>query len=146
MPTPFNIIVITIRLIRFLACYVEECRAVHFSISPPPKNPEKCSMHFYEPSLSFILLNKTQCNIKSLEPPSGAYIIHFLLVLPPLPSSNPHSQFGNTGNMATAANPAPAQGTMAFAPHPSMVNVALPSPAPAPHKNEEEDDDEDYDS
>lgn len=116
--------------------------------TPQKKNPEKCSMHFYEPSLSFILLNKTQCNIKSLEPPSGAYIIHFLLVLPPLPSSNPHSQFGNTGNMATAANPAPApaQGTMAFAPHPSMVSVALPPPAPAPHKNEEEDDDEDYDS
>ncbi|XP_007555918.1 PREDICTED: dr1-associated corepressor [Poecilia mexicana] len=60
-------------------------------------------------------------------------------------SSNPPSQFGNTGNMVTAANPAPAQGTMAFAPHPSMVSVALPPPAPAPHKNEE-DDDEDYDS
>uniref|UniRef100_A0A3B5QG44 DR1-associated protein 1 (negative cofactor 2 alpha) n=1 Tax=Xiphophorus maculatus TaxID=8083 RepID=A0A3B5QG44_XIPMA len=57
-----------------------------------------------------------------------------------------NSDFGNTGNMATAANPAPAQGTMAFAPHPSMVSVALPPPAPAPHKNEEEDDDEDYDS
>uniref|UniRef100_A0A3P9QFB5 Dr1-associated corepressor n=1 Tax=Poecilia reticulata TaxID=8081 RepID=A0A3P9QFB5_POERE len=38
-------------------------------------------------------------------------------------------------------------GTMAFAPHPSMVSVALPPPAPAPHKNEEDDDDdEDYDS
>ncbi|XP_008433275.1 dr1-associated corepressor [Poecilia reticulata] len=62
-------------------------------------------------------------------------------------SSNPTSQFGNTGNMVTAANPAPAQGTMAFAPHPSMVSVALPPPAPAPHKNEEDDDDdEDYDS
>ncbi|XP_034424618.1 dr1-associated corepressor [Hippoglossus hippoglossus] len=48
----------------------------------------------------------------------------------------------STGSMA----PAQPQGTMAFAPHPSMMSVALPPPAPAPHKNEDDDDDEDYDS
>uniref|UniRef100_A0A3B5L500 Dr1-associated corepressor n=1 Tax=Xiphophorus couchianus TaxID=32473 RepID=A0A3B5L500_9TELE len=64
-----------------------------------------------------------------------------------LSGTESEQEFGNTGNMATVANPAPAQGTMTFAPHPSMVSVALPPPAPAPHKNEEEeDDDEDYDS
>uniref|UniRef100_A0A3B3TLR7 Dr1-associated corepressor n=1 Tax=Poecilia latipinna TaxID=48699 RepID=A0A3B3TLR7_9TELE len=63
-----------------------------------------------------------------------------------LSGTESEQEFGNTGNMVTAANPAPAQGTMAFAPHPSMVSVALPPPAPAPHKNEEDDDDEDYDS
>lgn len=63
----------------------------------------------------------------------------------------PHSsaappQHMHMGNMMSMGNMAPAQpqGTMAFAPHPSMMNVAPPAAA-APHKNED-DDDEDYDS
>ncbi|KAK5893800.1 hypothetical protein CgunFtcFv8_006637 [Champsocephalus gunnari] len=48
------------------------------------------------------------------------------------------------GSMA----PGQSEGTVAFAPHPSMISVAPPPPAPEPHKNEEDDDDddEDYDS
>ncbi|XP_036002129.1 dr1-associated corepressor isoform X4 [Fundulus heteroclitus] len=64
-------------------------------------------------------------------------------------SSNAPSQVVHMGNMVSAATLPPAQalGTIAFAPHPSMVSIAPPPPAPAPHKNEEEDDDdEDYDS
>ncbi|XP_019955670.1 dr1-associated corepressor isoform X2 [Paralichthys olivaceus] len=62
-------------------------------------------------------------------------------------SSNAPPQYTHMGNMVSAGSMAPAQpqGTMAFAPHPSMMSAALPPPAPAPHKNED-DDDEDYDS
>ncbi|XP_075890049.1 dr1-associated corepressor [Nelusetta ayraudi] len=51
------------------------------------------------------------------------------------------------GNMVPMGSMAPAQpqGTVAFAPHPSMLSVAPPAP-PALHNNNEEDDDEDYDS
>lgn len=49
------------------------------------------------------------------------------------------------GNMVSIGGMAPAhpQGSVAFAPHPSMMSVTPPA-APAPNKNE--DDDEDYDS
>lgn len=50
----------------------------------------------------------------------------------------------NTVSMGSMA-PAQPQGTVAFAPHPSMLSVAPPA-APALHNNNEEDDDEDYDS
>lgn len=55
-------------------------------------------------------------------------------------------QYVHMGEMVSMGGMAPAQpqGTMAFAPHPSMMGVA-PPPAPVPHKNED-DDDEDYDS
>ncbi|KAM4565337.1 dr1-associated corepressor [Fundulus diaphanus] len=63
-------------------------------------------------------------------------------------SSNAPSQLVHMGNMVSAATLPPAQalGTIAFAPHPSMVSIAPPPPAPAPHKHEDDDDDEDYDS
>lgn len=50
-------------------------------------------------------------------------------------------------NMVSMGSMAPAQpqGTVAFAPHPSMLSVAPPA-VPALHNNNEEDDDEDYDS
>ncbi|XP_068164308.1 dr1-associated corepressor isoform X1 [Antennarius striatus] len=60
-------------------------------------------------------------------------------------SSNTPHQYTHMGNMISMGAMAPAQpqGGMAFAPHPSMMNITPPPPAPAPHKN---DDDEDYDS
>ena len=60
-------------------------------------------------------------------------------------SSAPPPQYMQMSNMVSMGSMAPAQpqGTVAFAPHPSMMSVAPPA-APVPHKNE--DDDEDYDS
>lgn len=66
----------------------------------------------------------------------------------PLPCSSaappPYLPVGNMVSMGSMA-PAQPQGTVAFAPHPSMLSVAPPA-APALHNNNEEDDDEDYDS
>uniref|UniRef100_A0A3Q3WVB1 Dr1-associated corepressor n=1 Tax=Mola mola TaxID=94237 RepID=A0A3Q3WVB1_MOLML len=60
-------------------------------------------------------------------------------------SSAPPPQYMHMSNMVSMGSMAPAQpqGTVAFAPHPSMMSAAPPT-APVPHKNE--DDDEDYDS
>lgn len=66
----------------------------------------------------------------------------------PLPrSSAAPPPYLPVGNMVPVGSMAPAQpqGTVAFAPHPSMLSVAPPAAA-APHNNNEEDDDEDYDS
>ncbi|KAM9836483.1 dr1-associated corepressor [Aulostomus maculatus] len=62
-------------------------------------------------------------------------------------SPNAPPQYMHTGNMVSVGGMAPAQprGTMAFAPHPSMMSAAPPPPAPALHKTEDYDD-EDYDS
>ncbi|KAM4536360.1 dr1-associated corepressor isoform 2-T2 [Odontesthes bonariensis] len=63
-------------------------------------------------------------------------------------SSNAPPQYMHTGNTVSMNSLAPAQppGSMAFAPHPSMMSNLPPPPAPVPHKNEDDDDDEDYDS
>ncbi|KAK5848630.1 hypothetical protein PBY51_006227 [Eleginops maclovinus] len=56
-----------------------------------------------------------------------------------------HSPNAPPQHMPGSMAPEQSQGAVAFAPHPSMISVALPPPAPEPHKNED-DDDEDYDS
>lgn len=63
-------------------------------------------------------------------------------------SSNTPPQYMHMANMVPMGNMAPTQppGTVAFAPHTSMMSMAPPPTVPAPHKNGDDDDDEDYDS
>lgn len=79
----------------------------------------------------------------------GHDLLHLIYISARTPRSSPAPpQYMHMGNMVSMGSMAPAQpqGTMAFAPHPSMMNVAPPA-APVPHKNEDDDDDdEDYDS
>uniref|UniRef100_A0A3B4GSG7 Dr1-associated corepressor n=1 Tax=Pundamilia nyererei TaxID=303518 RepID=A0A3B4GSG7_9CICH len=65
-----------------------------------------------------------------------------------LSGTESEQEYMHMANMVPMGNMAPTQppGTVAFAPHASMMSMAPPPTVPAPHKNGDDDDDEDYDS